>query len=189
MGQAYKVWTPMCQLSRAAFITSIGAQCVKMSPSEPVTCAIEYFYYTIKINVAYQNISFHIWKWQTNERVWQHLLIVTFGSFEKIKVLLITVTQHVMNFIWHHILLPWGLVIALRTYNDLSSSSSHVMIIDHRTEQTKVQKLRYCLWNCNFMLLRHLGAKVLPLARPSSNDTCWFCIKKKLEQNNQNHLD
>ena len=49
----------MCQRSRAAFVTSIGVQCVKISPIEHVTCSIEYCYYTIKINVAYQNNSFH----------------------------------------------------------------------------------------------------------------------------------
>ena len=48
---------------RAAFVTSSGVQCVKMSPIEHVTCAIEYCYYTIKINVAYQNNSFHTWHW------------------------------------------------------------------------------------------------------------------------------
>ena len=45
--------------------------------------AIEYCYYPIKTNIAHQNDSFHIWQWQTNERVWQHLLIVTFRSFNK----------------------------------------------------------------------------------------------------------
>ena len=29
----------------AAFVTSIGAQCVKMSPVEHVTCVIEYCYF------------------------------------------------------------------------------------------------------------------------------------------------
>ena len=37
--------------------TNVGAQCVKMSPIEHLTCTIEYYYYTIKINVAYQNNS------------------------------------------------------------------------------------------------------------------------------------
>ena len=59
MGHAYYVRTPMCQLSRPAFVTSIGVQCVKMSPLEHVTCAIEYSCHTIKVNVAYQNNSFH----------------------------------------------------------------------------------------------------------------------------------
>ena len=45
----------MCQWSRVAFVTSIGVQCVNMSPLEHVICANEYCYYTIKINVAYQN--------------------------------------------------------------------------------------------------------------------------------------
>ena len=35
----------------AAFVTSISVQCVKMTPLKHVTCAIEYCYYTIKINV------------------------------------------------------------------------------------------------------------------------------------------
>ena len=45
------------------FVASVGVQYVKMSPIEHVTCAIEYCNYTLKINVAYQNNSFHIWQW------------------------------------------------------------------------------------------------------------------------------
>ena len=48
---------------KGCFVTSIGVQCVKISPIEHVTCATEYCYYTTKINVTYQNNSFYIRQW------------------------------------------------------------------------------------------------------------------------------
>ena len=70
-------------------LPSIGVQCVKCHLLNMSPMAIEYCYYTTKINVAYQNNSFHLWQWLTNERVRQHLLFVTFWFLEKMKVYLL----------------------------------------------------------------------------------------------------
>ena len=51
------------ELLWCSFIASIGVQWLKMSSIEYVTFAIKYCYYIIKINVAYQNNSFHMWQW------------------------------------------------------------------------------------------------------------------------------